>query len=170
MGHDSEDTNHSAPLRLIYDERRRVQEARNQYWHEAVRNDVSNETHQLLAAVAVEYFDVLYEFRAEAVLDEDDWPNIDQIRSRIGKTTTVKSQAPGRSAAMTHKEVPAVTEVPPEEIIRITKELDDLAKTLGFAAEATAVVPEDEADVDDLNELLKNRGHNDVAERLPGDD
>jgi hypothetical protein len=128
---DSGDTGHE---RLIREMRYEVQQARNRYWEEGVNGGVSTQTHRDLAAKAVEYYDVLYEYREETILDDGDWPNINDLRSRVGKTTEVVSTAGGRGAGADTETVPAVTQVSIGRILQVTKQLDDLAKKLGFSA------------------------------------
>lgn len=156
-----------APKNIIYEMRRRVQATRNRYFEEGVDGPISSETHRQLAAKAVEYYDVLYEYRDERIVDDDDWPDISPIRSRIGRKTTQTISAAGRCRSTSTIEVPAVTEVPAEQIIDITKELDDLAKKLGFSAAAKQATPEDEAKPEHLIGLLDERSQSEAKSQLP---
>jgi len=112
--------------------------ARNQYWADGVDAEVSDRTHRELAIAALQYYDVLYEFRDESVLEEDDWPDVEVLRERVGKTVRRRERSDVFGEGTTVREVPAVSEVPVAEIVDMTEDLDDLAKTLGFGAEAVS--------------------------------
>ena len=124
------------PRQMIYEIRRRVQAARNRYWAEGVDGEVSDETHRELATAVLQYHDVLYEFRNESVLSPGDWPDIAEIRERVGRKARQRTQQGGLSRPATVTLVPAVTQVPIEDILQASEDLDDLAKTLGFGAKA----------------------------------
>jgi len=134
----SDERDDPEPRRMIYEIRRRVQAARNQYWADGVDAEVSDRTHRELAIAALQYYDVLYEFRSEQILDEDDWPDVEVLRERVGKTVRRRERSDVFGEQSTVRQVPAVSEVPVEQIVDITENLDDLAKTLGFGASATA--------------------------------
>ncbi|MDB2293724.1 hypothetical protein PM085_15815 [Halorubrum ezzemoulense] len=124
------------PRRMIYEIRRRVQAARNRYWADGVDSDLSTETHRELAIAALQYHDVLYEFRDESILTEDDWPDVEPLRKRVNKTVRRREQSDVFGEPATTKEVPAVQTLPTERLVELTEELDDLAKKLGFGAKA----------------------------------
>lgn len=124
------------PRRMIYEIRRRVQAARNRYWADGVDSDLSTETHRELAIAALQYHDVLYEFRDESILTERDWPNVQPLRERVNKTVRRRQESDVFGEPSTVKEVPAVRELSTEQLVQITEDLDDLAKKLGFGAKA----------------------------------
>jgi len=134
----SDERDDPEPRRMIYEIRRRVQAARNQYWADGVDAEVSDRTHRELAIAALQYYDVLYEFRDESVLEEDDWPDVEVLRERVGKTVRRRERSDVFGEGTTVREVPAVSEVPVADIVDMTENLDDLAKTLGFGAEAVS--------------------------------
>lgn len=134
-----DDRDDPEPRRMIYDIRQRVQMARNRYWADGVDSQISNETHRELAIAALQYYDVLYEFRGESVIGDSDWPDISPLRERVGQTVTRRTQSDAFGEPTTTEEVPAVMLLPVDEIVELTEELDDLAKTLGFAAKADEV-------------------------------
>lgn len=156
------------PRRMIYEIRRRVQAARNRYWTEGVDGSVSNETHRELAVAALQYHDVLHEFRGESIIDEGDFPDISPIEDRIGRKVNRPVQSPGLGRPTESQPVPAVTEIGVEQLVQITEDLDDLAKKLGFGAKADERTPHNEVDHDDLRALLGNRGQEEALEKLPG--
>jgi hypothetical protein len=133
----SDDSDDPQPKRMVYEMRERVQRARNIYWEEGVDGHRSTQTKKRLAAVTIQYWDVLFEFREESVLEEGDFPDISRVRSRIGETTDVPAAAGGRSRGGGTKTVPAIAELSADELLELTERLDDLANKLGFGA-ATA--------------------------------
>lgn len=128
------------PESVIYEIRRRVQAARNRYWREGYDGDV-NDCHRELAVAVLQYYDVLHEFRDESVLDPEDFPNISLIRDRVGKKVQQRVSQPGLKRPEKVELVPAMEQVPVEEIVELTEDLDDLAQKLGFGASVSNARP-----------------------------
>jgi hypothetical protein len=130
------DRDDSEPRQMIYEMRRRVQRARNHYWSEGVDGEISNKVHRQLAVAVLQYHDVLWEFRDESVLGKSDFPDINNLRDKVGRRVYATVPSGGRGRGSSVDEVPAVTTVPVDEILEMSEQLDDLCKTLGFAAKA----------------------------------
>ena len=130
----SDDSSQPQATRMILDMRRHVQQIRNQFWSEGVDGGFSPRTKRELAKVAIQYWDMLYEFRSESILDEGDFPDITPVRSRLGKQTEVVTKSKRLGQSTTVKSVPAITELSDWYLVELTEDLDDLAKKLGFAA------------------------------------
>lgn len=143
----SDDGPSDAPARrLIFHTRERVQQVRNQYHEELVLGDVSQATHQRLAAIAVQYYDVLWEHHDEPQIKEEwDDVGIESIRELLGQSVHVQVDAPGDTSNTRAKTRPAVMTVPHQTLYEMTKDLDVVAKNLGFAARVGEVT----ADPDD---------------------
>jgi hypothetical protein len=122
------------PKKLIYEKKARLQQIRDRFWEEGVEGQFNPQTKRYIATVALQFWDVLYEYRDESVLSEDDFPNIEPIRSRIGEQTEVLAPSNRRGGGSRLRTVPAVNELDDWFLIELTEELDDLAKKLGFAA------------------------------------
>jgi hypothetical protein len=155
---------------VVFEARIAMQQARNQYYRERVKhNEVSTETCRELAIRLVQLWDTLYEYRGEQAV-EDKWGelDIDNIRTLLDQQATVQQATPGRGTATTAETVPAIATVNPEKLITASKELDEIANALGFAASATNSTPHNEASHDDLHALLKTRGQDEAAKRVPG--
>lgn len=167
---DDDRPNEPRPAGLIYDTREYVQEVRNHYWDTGVDGETSPEMKKHLAKAAIKYWDVLYEFRDETVLDDGDFPDIGPVRQRLGRQTEVIAESAGRGRGMTTRQVPAVDELSAEYLLELTEQLDDLAKTLGFAASAREQTPRDRASMADLKGLLSARGQDEAIEKLPDED
>ena len=134
----SDDSSQPQATRMILDMRRHVQQIRNQFWSEGVDGGFSPRTKRELAKVAIQYWDMLYEFRSESILDEGDFPDITPVRSRLGKQTEVVTKSKRLGQSTTVKSVPAITELSDWYLVELTEDLDDLAKKLGFGAKATS--------------------------------
>ena len=142
------------PKRLIYDIREHVQRVRNRFWEEGVNGQFNPQTKRLLATAAIQYWDVLYEFRDETVLNDGDFPDVSPVRSRIGETTEVLGESNRRGGGQEMRTVPAVTELDDWYLIELTESLDDLAKRLGFGATAKDTTPHDDIGHEDIAALL----------------
>lgn len=121
--------------RIVFETRRELQRVRNQYWREGVYGEVSEQTHLELAEKTIEMYDVLFEYRGESVLSKEDFPDMSELRSCIGRMTTIYSNAAGDTPNVEPQRVPAVLQIPVDRIYEKSKELDDLANQLGFSAE-----------------------------------
>jgi len=126
---ESENTN---PEQIINDARHQCHQIRAQYWAEGVEGDqISQQTHLALAQSVLRYHDALYEFRN----DVDELPDIEPLLSRVGDTTQIVVERPGRCRGTKTKEAPAVLELPPEQIIEMAKDLDDAAHQIASSSE-----------------------------------
>jgi hypothetical protein len=157
--------------RIIYQTRQRVQEVRNQYHRERVFGSVSAETHRELATVALQYRDVLAEHAEEQVVREA-WreSGVDRLEELVGETRPVEVAGAGDTRNTETVQRPAVLAVSHADIYQATKDLDRLAKELGFAASTRDKTPEEEATMSDLRGLLKARGQTEAMDLLPGGD
>jgi len=134
----ADDSSDPQPTRMIYDMRRHVQQIRNRFWREGVDGGFSPSTKRELATAAIQYWDCLWEFREESILDDGDFPDVSPIRDRIGQRTEVVTKSKRLGQSTTVKTVPAVTELSDWYLVELTEELDDLAKKLGFSAKAAS--------------------------------
>lgn len=159
--------NSPVAAQIIYDTRRELQRTRNQYWREGVYGELSEATHLELAEKTIEFYDVLYEFRDESIIADNEFPDISELRSCIGRTTTIPDEAPGDTNNLEGIQVPAALQIPADRIYDKSKELDDLAKQLGFAATPKEAPTNTDAKPEDLMDLLKARGQTDAIENLP---
>jgi hypothetical protein len=129
-----DETDDQRPKRVVYDARETVQAARNEVWGELVgHGSVSPHARRQLATAAVQYWDVLKEYGDER---EDGWEEagVDQLGELVGRTVEVAEPAPGDTSATETVKRPALLSVDPQQLIDVTKRLDELAKELGFAA------------------------------------
>lgn len=125
-----------SPEAAVHDVRRRVQRARNRFWGESVDCDVSTKTHRDLAVIALQYHDVLWEYRDGS--DGDDWPDVSILREKLGKTVARRVTPDIANEPSQLEEQPAIQTVSTERIVQITKELDEKANQLGFGADVNA--------------------------------
>jgi len=154
--------------RLIHEAREEAFAVRKLFTRQAVRGETDPETKRRLAAAAYEYWDVLYEHRDEMVLDEGDFPDIGPIESRLGQRVQMPAASARRGGGHTLRSVPAVNELDDWYLIRVTKQLDDCRKKLGFGATVREKTPHDDIGHDDLAALLDNRGQDEALDKVPG--
>lgn len=159
-----------SPTKLIHDVQKDVKMTRWQYHSElTTRGGASTATRRELATAALRYYDVLRPLQGKPVVDEEDYPDMRPITSRLGREVrvTVPSQRLGVDETTTT--VPAIDELNPEYVMQVIEELDEVAVKLGFAASTADGVHNDEATHDDLEALLTARGQTDAVEHLPGE-
>jgi hypothetical protein len=168
MTRDDDTGGHRIPVRMIGKHRQRIQEYRRRIQRLYVDREVSGQLHDDFAVEVLGYYDVLREFRNSDAIDDEDLPEIDKLRSRLGKTTTVVGESAGRGRGTKLQEVPAIREVSLDYLLRLSHELDDLAQQLGFAATPTQTTPHGKAEHSDLKGLLRARGQDEALDNLPG--
>jgi hypothetical protein len=122
------------PKAVIYDARETMQAARNEAWNELISGSrVRYQTRLQLASATIQYWDVLREHRDDRAASWDN-SGVDKLASLVGETRRVPKPTPGDTDATSYEEQPALLSIDPSEIIHISKQLDDYAKELGFAA------------------------------------
>jgi len=121
-----------------------------------------------VATVHSDYRDILSDYAEESALKEP-WEerDVDWIDGVLAQTTTIERPLPRRGAATEKVEVPRAAVLDPGELLELGKELDAIAKELGFAASARDQTTNTEATKADLVNLLNARGQEDAIERLP---
>jgi len=130
------DRNDVDPEQLVLRRKRHVQRVRDRIWAAGVDGGVSVNPKRKLATAAMSYWDVLQDYRDAPAVDDDDWPDMDPIHSRMGETTEIVTDAPGfRDRGTTTTAVPAVAELSADRLIEITEQLDVVAAELGFGVD-----------------------------------
>jgi len=158
-------------------DRRLIREAKEECFHarRQLRREQPNpsgQTRQLLCAALGDYRDVLWDYHEERAL-ETPWDerevNVDVVEQWLSQTIASPEPLPRRGSATKESQVPMSRNVPASELLRVAKELDAIAKELGFAAPAKDPTPNEEAELSDLRGLLKSRGQTEALSNLPGD-
>lgn len=125
-------------------DRRLIREAKEEAWHarRRLRRELPNPSvaakHDLACALD-DYRDLLYDYQGERVLDTpwDERPvDVDDLDRLLNETTTTTETLNRRGNPTEKRTVQLVAEVSPHRLFQIAKELDAIAKELGFAAEA----------------------------------
>lgn len=164
---DSDDRQLSEGRKIIMKSKEEAFNARRKLRREMP--EPTQETRGELAAALADYYDVLSDYRRESALEtpwEDRFPG--QIDSLLEETVTIERPVASRNKhAKEEVEVPRALQLSPTQLITIGKELDDVAKELGFAAAARDPTPTTEATHDDIRHLLKSRGQDTALEHLP---
>lgn len=138
----ADENSYSAADRMIYEARERLQLVRDRYWRERVQGEPSPKVRRELAIAALQLFDVLWEYRGEQVVRED-WEDssIGELHELLNETVSMPKQAAGDTTNAETVDRPAIMAVPSDELIRMTKDLDELAKELGFGANTASQLP-----------------------------
>ncbi len=167
---DQRDSSETAFGRLIREAKEEAFHARRKLRRE--QPTPSTSTKRDVADALADYQDVLKDYADEQALEQP-WQeripyDIDRL---LADTTTIEQSVPSRNPDATKTvEVPAVANVPARDLINIGKELDSIAKELGFAADAKQPTPHEEASMTDLRGLLRARGQGDALDNLPEGD
>lgn len=161
-----DDSDDVRPKQVVYDARERVIAARAElHAQREGRGGVPGNVRRELVVATVQYWDILQEFRNQRA---DDWPEeVDWLEDYIGRSKRVLSKQPGRGGGLAYSERPALMTVPPDRIRAVSRKLDEFANSLGFAAPIRDKTENNKGSMGDLYELLKKRGQDDAAERLP---
>lgn len=158
-------------------DRRLIREAKEECFHarrklRREQPDPSEQTRQLLCAALGDYRDVLWDYHDERAL-ETPWDeravDVDVVEQWLSQTVKSNDDLPRRGDAQTAVTVPMSRHVPATQLLHVAKELDAIAKELGFAAPAKDPTPNEEAELSDLRGLLKSRGQTEAMDNLPGD-
>jgi hypothetical protein len=123
---------------LVREARQQMQNARNIYWHEKTSGDgsVSWEVRELLARRAVQYYDILWEYKTDRQSVEQAWDesDIEMIQQLAHDARTVDVAAPGDTSNTQQVQKPALAALDPSKLVELTKQLDQIANDLGFSA------------------------------------
>lgn len=125
-----------------------------------------------LADALADYHDQLVDYADDRAL-QTDWTDrlpVDPEALLVQTTTVEQTDESWDSASSTEVDVPLAVSMDGRKLLQIGKELDAIAKELGFAASTRDVTPSEEATMDDLRGLLKARGQTTALEHLPDGD
>jgi hypothetical protein len=154
---------------------RLIREAREEAWHcrRRLRRELPNPTREAkwdLAVALADYHDLLSNYSTERALKTawDERPvNVDLIEEILNEVTTASQPMNRRGNAQKSVDIPLVEGVDGRGLIKIGKELDTIAKELGFAPKANNPPPHGEASMGDLRGLLSVRGQGEALGLLP---
>jgi len=123
-----------------------------------------------LAEILEDYRDRLSDHQDDIAIEtpwEEREVDVDSIEMLLHQTVELQTDSDwlGRPQYQT---MPKVAEVDARYLFKIGKELDAIAKELGFAATTRDTTPDDDADLGDLRSLLKARGQTQALKNLPG--
>lgn len=164
---DNEANSEPAYGRLIREAKEQAFHARRKLRREQPR--VNHQTKLEAATALADYQDVLQDYAGERALElpwQERLPvDLDKL---LTQTIRAKESVPSRNPnACTTTEMPAVVQLNAQDLIQLAKELDSIAKELGFAADAKQPTPHEEASMSDLRGLLKARGQDAALDNLP---
>jgi len=140
---------------------RRVLAARQAYREAQLADRVTGRHIKDLAVTAEQYRTVLYEFRDEDALDPEwDERDLDWLDDYLGETVEVEVPGPGMTRNTQTESIPAIQTVDPERIVELTRNLDDVRRELGFAANVDESTPRTEIDDELLDKVEQWRQQN----------
>lgn len=155
--------------------RKLIREAKEEAFHSrrALRRELpspSLNTKVEVASALADFRDLLSDYRDEGSL-KTPWDerevDVDEIDVMLSRTVEKEETLNRRGSPTRTRDVPLVAIIPASHLIRIGKELDSIAKELGFAASAKEQTDNTEASHEDLAGLLKARGQTDALDNLP---
>jgi hypothetical protein len=155
--------------------RRLIREAKEEAFHarRQLRRELpspSTGTKRRVAEALADYRDLLWDYHDERVL-ETPWGerevDVDVLDAFLSETVTVEQPLNRRGGAVKRVQQPKVARISARRLITIGKELDAIAKELGFAASTKETTPHTETDPKDVAALLKARGQQQALENLP---
>lgn len=127
------------PKRMLYEMQGRLQNARNRVRRQQRDGHVSDAEHLNLCEAVVEYHDMIYKYRdIDPVSDR--FPEIPDIRERMGMKATVWVEAPGDTNNKQPVEQPALLELDTNRVLKAAVELGDVSQSLGFVAKPSPEV------------------------------
>lgn len=164
---DDADTGETPFGRLIREAKEEAFHARRQLRRE--QPGPSPEAKRELAQAIADYHDVLRDYADERALEKpwDDRFRLDPD-ALLDQTVDVEQAVASRNGNATEPAtVPAAATLPARQLLDLAKELDAIAKELGFAASAKQPTPNTEATTDDLMGILRARDQEQALENFP---
>lgn len=155
--------------------RKLIRESKEEAFHarRALRRELPNPstaTKVEVASALADYRDLLSDYKGEGSL-KTPWDerevNVDEVDVMLSRTVEEEETLNRRGAPTRTRQVPLVARVPAGHLFAIGKELDAVAKELGFAAAAKEQTDNTDASHEDLAGLLKARGQDEALENLP---
>jgi hypothetical protein len=137
--------------------RERAREVRRQFVREWNKDGhVSDRSKIRAGEVAVDYRDVLIDYKPQVATPPWDERELDWIMDYVGRHTTVKVDSPGVGRGTVEQSKPAITQIDARKLYELTKRLDQIWRELGFGA-----------DVDESNHLYQIPDGSETADREP---
>lgn len=118
--------------------RERAREAKRRCRQELIQHQrLSDKTKVHTAEVALDYRDLLIDYRPD--LGEEKWESrdVDWIEQLVGETVETKEEAPGLGRGTQTAEKPAFVNVDGFALYRLLKHLDQIWRALGLGAETS---------------------------------
>lgn len=172
-------TQTAAPLQKIEQAMLRVGAARQKYINASQTGAAPESLLRDYHAAVINYYMELRPYRDNSIISEQ-WTDatlwdtgentvtgVDSLQAWISPTRSAQSQAAGRGTTKQTGREP--DRLGAQQLVAVSMLLDDLAAQLGFAASTKQQTPHDEADKSDLKALLKARGQDEAAERVPAE-
>lgn len=140
----SDDGGKSGFETLVRAAREQMQQARSQYYQDKISNGpIRHRTRVNVARAALNYYDVLWEFRDKDQQVKSAWldSGVDKIQEWSNQDRVVDAPTAGDTSATQKRTQNALLAADPDHIISLTKQLDYFANELGFGADVDAGRP-----------------------------
>lgn len=151
----------TASRRLIREAKEEAWHARRKLWSELPQP--SARAKQELAIALAGYYDLLVDYRGEQALDTP-WDerdvNVDMINQLLSQTTMATETLNRRGSPRKERTVQLVKQVDSRLLVDIAKELDAIAKELGFAADVAESTHRTEINEELIEEVEQWRKQN----------
>lgn len=156
MSESETDTTDRGFQRIVREAREQMQVARSDYFSAKLSGTVGWKTKHQLARAVRQYYDALWEYRERNNKIKEAWEDsaVDEIPHLSNETTTVEVEAPGDSPSSNAVQRNALVAADPDLLIALSKQLDELANQMGFAA-ATKEVTERTEITDEMIEEVE---------------
>lgn len=128
--------------RLVQERQERLEAVLDVYEQQGMSVELTPQMKREIATHILSFARILSKYKDENVLSDGEWPDIEPIRQRRGKTTRVVASGGGMGRGTSYQEVPAIDELGFEYLEAVADQLGRVAKTLGFwpdAEQQTAV-------------------------------
>lgn len=123
----------------LQESRERAREVRRKFVREWNRHgSVSDAAKVQAAEVAIDYRDVLIDYREQVTTPEWDQRDLDWIADKVGKTVTRDVNRPGLGRGTEIVERPAFVDVDARRLYQLTKRYDQVWRELGFGADVNS--------------------------------
>ena len=168
MSDDYDDDKSNRYERIVRNRIERMENVLDEIDRQGAYVNVSADLQRELVSAIMSCHRVLSVLEDSTVLDDGDIPDITPIRSRLNRTTRIRTNSKRRGKSVAFERRPAVDELPLRYLEDVARTLEHTAAKLNFWASAPDKTEHNEFDHGDLAHLLDKRDQQDALENIPG--
>ena len=157
---DQNDRNERPWQRMIQERQEHLEAILDALTERSAHVELSPSMKRDVAVATLNLHRVLAKYKDEDGDEDDDLPDVSEIRKRMGKTTGVMQESVGLKRGMTQSQVPAIDELDFEYLEEIANKTEKAAKELGFWAKADATTHRTEIDDELMEEVEQWQNNN----------